>query len=124
MVTLETLRAGLLRLRFCQPYDAQDETAYLTALEEICRQPGPFVLLTVFGGGPALSPAGEREQALWFKRNRALMNERCRALAIVRPGASEETAKVFRRLWDFPLIATPDEGVAQAFLAHHLEAVS
>jgi len=124
MVKLETVRDGFVRLCFCQPYDAQDEADYLAALEAICLLPGPFVLLTVLGGGRALSPAGEREQALWFKRNRLFMKARCRALAIVRPDASEETARVFRRLWDFPLIATPDEGVARDFLVRHLEAAS
>jgi hypothetical protein len=119
MVDLEHASDGLLVLHFHQPYGGGDEAAYLAALEEVARQPGPFRLLAIFGGGPALSPQGERAQALWFKRTRPLMDGRCRALAIVRPGADEETARVFQRLWSFPVIATPDESLARRFLAEH-----
>jgi hypothetical protein len=122
MVRLEREDSGILVLRFHQPYGVADEADYLAALEDIAREPGSFALLTIFGGGGGLSPAGEREQALWFKRNRALMDERCRALAIVRPGAGEEMAQVFRRLWSFPIMATPDEAVGRHFLAEHVGA--
>jgi hypothetical protein len=123
MVRLEHEDCSILVLRFHQPYGDADEVDYLAALEEIAREPGSFALLTIFGGGGGLSAAGEREQALWFKRNRALMDERCRALAIVRPGAGEEMAQVFRRLWRFPVTATPDEAIARRFLAEHVGAL-
>lgn len=106
-------------LRFLKPYGAQDEEDYLAALEAVGALRRPFLLMTVFGGGPALSRAGERRQALWFKATRAHLDRLCRACAIVRPNAGEEMARVFRRLWSFPLIATPDEGEARAFLSGH-----
>lgn len=118
MVKLE-VADGLITLRFHQPYEAGDEPAYLAALEEAARAEGPFVMLTIFGGGPALSQAGEKAQALWFKRTRATMDERCLALAMVRPGATEEMARVFQKLWRFPVMATADEGEARRFLAVH-----
>lgn len=121
MVKLE-VAGGLVTLRFHQPYEAGDEAAYLAALEETARVTEPFVMLTIFGGGPALSQAGEKAQALWFKRTRATMDERCRALAMVRPGASEEMAKVFQKLWAFPVMATADESEARRFLDEHAPA--
>jgi hypothetical protein len=124
MVRLEEGPDRLLVLRFHQPYGADDEADYLAALEQVAARPGPFALMTIFGGGPGLSPAGERAQALWFKRSRVVMNERCRALAIVRPGAGEGMAEVFRKLWSFPVHATPDEAEARAFLAGHLGATA
>ncbi|MBB6305819.1 hypothetical protein [Xanthobacter tagetidis] len=119
MVRLDEEPGSLLVLRFHQPYGAGDEEAYLASLDAIAAHEGPFRLMTVFGGGPALSRAGERSQALWFKATRARIDGLCRACAIVRPNAGEEMAQVFRRLWSFPLIATPDEAEARAFLARH-----
>ncbi|HWK95964.1 MAG TPA: hypothetical protein VNR39_11115 [Pseudolabrys sp.] len=118
MVRLE-IADGLVTLRFHQPYEAGDEPAYLAALEEVALVQGPFVLLTIFGGGPALSQGGDKAQALWFKRTRATMDERCRALAMVRPGATKEMAHMFQKLWRFPVMATADEGEARRFLAAH-----
>lgn len=116
MVKLE-IADGVITLRFQQPYRASDEAAYLNALEQAAQEQGPYVMLTIFGGGPGLSQAGERAQALWFKRTRVAMDERCRALAMVRPGATEEMAQVFQRLWAFPVMATADEGEARRFIA-------
>lgn len=124
MLKLETDAAPLIVLRFHQPYADGDEAAYLDALEAVSGLRAPFALLTIFGGGPGLSPAGDRTQALWFKRTRAFMDEHCRALAMVRPGASEEMAKLFQRLWSFPVMATTVEAEARCFLARHLEAFS
>lgn len=117
MVRLDEEAGGLVTLRFHQPYEDADEAAYLAALEALAVRGAPYVLLTVFGGGPGLSRAGERAQALWFKRSRGAMEQNCRACAIVRPSAGEEMAAVFRRLWSFPIIATPDEEEARLFLA-------
>lgn len=119
MVRLDEEPGSLLVLRFHQPYGEGDEAAYLAGLDAIAAHEGPFRLMTVFGGGPALSRAGERAQALWFKATRARIDGLCQACAIVRPHAGEEMAQVFRRLWSFPLIATPDEAEARAFLARH-----
>jgi hypothetical protein len=119
MVRLDEEPGSLLVLRFHQPYGEGDEAAYLAGLDAIAAHEGPFRLMTVFGGGPALSRAGERAQALWFKATRTRIDGLCRACAIVRPNAGEEMAQVFRRLWSFPLIATPDEAEARAFLARH-----
>jgi hypothetical protein len=123
MVALEETD-GVVVLRFHQPYRAEDEADYLAALEQVSARPGPFALMTIFGGGPGLSPAGERSQALWFKRTRATMDERCRALAIVRPGAGEEMAAVFRKLWRFPIVATADEAEGRTFVVGHLGGLS
>jgi hypothetical protein len=124
MLSLETDAAPLIVLRFHQPYAEGDEAAYLEALEAISARDESFALLTIFGGGPGLSPAGDRAQALWFKRTRAFMDQHCRALAMVRPGASEEMAKLFQKLWSFPVMATTVEAEARSFLARHLEASS
>jgi hypothetical protein len=118
MVKLE-IADGLVTLRFQQPYEAADEAAYLDALEQFAEVPGPYVLLTIFGGGPALSQAGDKTQALWYKRTRDTMNQRCYALAMVRPGATEEMGRVFGKLWTFPVMATTGEAEARAFLAAH-----
>lgn len=117
MVRLDLEPGGLVVLRFEAPYQERDEGDYLAALERLSAAPEPFVLLTLFSGGRALSQAGERAQALWFKRSRAVMDRTCRGCAIVRPQAGEEMAAVFRRLWSFPILATPDEARARAFLA-------
>lgn len=124
MVSLDIGDDAIVTLRFLPPYLEADERAYLDALAEIGRQEAAFALLTVFGGGRALSAAGEREQALWFKATRAHIGRLCRACAIVRPDASEKTAEVFRKLWPFPIIADRDEAAGRAFLLRHLAAVS
>ncbi|GGC88896.1 hypothetical protein [Chelatococcus reniformis] len=123
MVRLD--RAGpLVTLQFVPPYGPDDERAYLDALCEIGRNDTPFALLTIFGGGGKLSPAGEREQALWFKATRGRFDRVCRALAMVRPGASEQMAHTFRRLWSMPLTVAGDEATARAFLAPYLAEAS
>lgn len=124
MVSLDIGDDAVVTLRFLPPYLEADERAYLDALAEIGRQEAPFALLTVFGGGRALSAAGEREQALWFKATRAQIGRLCRACAIVRPDASEKTAEVFRKLWPFPIIADRDEAAGRAFLLRHLAAAA
>lgn len=116
MVSLDIEAGSLAVLRFHPPYAPDDERAYLAALDEIALIGHPFVLLAIFGGGPALSQGGDREQALWFKRTRAHLERHCRACAMVRPGASEASATPFRRLWSFPFHAGEDEVAARAFL--------
>ncbi|QJP13104.1 hypothetical protein G3545_05230 [Starkeya sp. ORNL1] len=120
MVRLDNEAGSLVTLRFHQPYADADEADYLAALETLAALTEPFVLLTVFGGGPGLSQAGERAQALWFKRSRGAMQHKCRACAIVRPNASDDMAAVFRRLWSFPIHATPDEGEARRMLSRYM----
>ncbi|WP_204268177.1 hypothetical protein, partial [Escherichia coli] len=68
----------------------------LDALGTIGRLDERYALLALFGGGGKLSPAGEREQALWYKATRDRMNRHCRGIAMVRPGATAETAAVFQ----------------------------
>ncbi|SEG78096.1 hypothetical protein [Bosea lathyri] len=119
MVSLDIDADAIVTLRFMPPYEAEDERAYLDALAEIGRREEPFLLLTVFGGGRGLSPAGEREQALWFKATRVRFSQHCRACAIVRPDASERTAETFRKLWPFPICAEREEAVGRAFLLGH-----
>lgn len=119
MVTLEQ-QGGWQVLRFLPPYAETDERAYLDALVEIGRYDGDFVLLTIFAGGGRLSQAGEREQALWFKATRAHFGQHCKAIAMVRPGATEKMAETFRKLWPMPIAATHDEAEARAFLAQHM----
>ena len=117
MVSLEAERDGLLVLRFGPPYAPDDEGAYLSALDAVAAQAEPFALLAVFGGRGRLSPEGERTQALWFKRARAGLEARCRALAIVRPGDPGRSAEVFGRLWSFPVAVAEREAEGRAFLA-------
>lgn len=119
MVSLETDADAIVTLRLVPPYQPEDERAYLNALAEIGRREEPFLLLTVFGGGGKLSPAGEREQALWFKATRARFSRLCGACAIVRPGATEQMAGVFRKLWPFPISVEVDEAKGRAFLLTH-----
>lgn len=119
MISLILEARDLAVLRFHHPYAAGDEPAYLDALERLARIEQPYVLLAIFGGGPHLSQAGEKGQALWFKRTRAQMEARCRACAMVRPGATEASARVFQRLWSFPFLASSSEVEARAFLAPH-----
>ena len=116
MVSLDAESGGLLVLRFGPPYAPDDENAYLEALDAIGARAAPFALLAMFGGRGRLSPAGERRQALWFKRTRARMEARCRALAIVRPGDPGGSAEVFRRLWSFPVVVAASEAEGRAFL--------
>ena len=120
MVSLQEEQAGLLALRFGPPYADDDERAYLAALDAIGAHDRPFALLAVFGGRGRLSPAGERAQALWFKATRSVLAERCRALAIVRPGDPGGSAEVFGRLWPFPVAVRESEADARAFLAGHV----
>lgn len=120
MVRLEAEPGGVLTLRFGPPYAPEDEGAYLEALAAVGRRAAPFALLAVFGGRGRLSPAGERAQALWFKATRDRMGERCRALAIVRPGDPGRSAELFGRLWPFPVTVAESEAEGRAFLAAHL----
>jgi hypothetical protein len=122
MVRLEAEAAGVLTLRFGPPYSADDEGAYLAALAAIGEHEAPFALLAVFGGRGRLSPAGERGQALWFKATRDRLGERCRALAIVRPGDPGRSAEVFGRLWPFPVAVVETEAEGRAFLLAHRQA--
>jgi hypothetical protein len=118
MVDLD-IAGSLLTLRFLPPYADTDERAYLDALACVGKHEAPFELLTVFGGGRKLSVAGEREQALWFKATREHIATRCRAVAIVRPGANKKMQETFQKLWPMPLVAMEDENEARAFLARH-----
>lgn len=104
----------LVVLRYLGPPQAGDEAAYLDALERIGVHAGPFALILVLGGVGKLSAAGERAQALWFKRTRADLDRRCSGLVIVRPGFTEGGAEVFRRLWRFPIRIAPNEASARA----------
>lgn len=119
MVSLETGIDCVVTLRYLPPYGPGDERAYLDALSEIGRSEQPFLLLTIFGGGGKLSREGEREQALWFKATRARLGRLCGACAIVRPGANEQMAATFRKLWPFPISLEPDEAAGRAFLLKH-----
>ncbi|CEJ11063.1 hypothetical protein BN1110_01349 [bacterium YEK0313] len=116
MVKLDHDADGIVTLRLVQPYGAGDEAAYLSALETIGRLDRPFALIAVLGGGRALSLAGERAQALWYKATRDSMNRNCRGLAIVRPDATADTATTFQRLWSFPVSLAPDETAGRAAL--------
>lgn len=116
MVELDHDTDGIVTLRLMQPYGAGDEDAYLDALATIGRLDRPFVLVAVLGGGRALSQAGERTQALWYKATRETMNRHCRGLVIVRPDATAETAATFQRLWSFPVSLAPDETAGRAAL--------
>jgi len=119
VVSLHADSDGIVTLRFVPPYGDTDERGYLDALAEIGRREEPFLLLTVFGGSGKLSQAGEREQALWFKATRARFGQLCGACAIVRPGATEQMAEVFRKLWPFPISMEPDEAAGRVFLLTH-----
>lgn len=120
MVHLEAEAAGILTLRFGPPCTDDDEPAYLAALESIARHDEPFALLAIFGGRGRLSPAGDRAQALWFKATRSALNQRCQALAIVRPGDPGGAATVFGRLWAFPVAVRETEAEGRTFLADYL----
>jgi hypothetical protein len=121
MVSLDQGADGIVTLHFVPPYGAEDERAYLDALDTIGRLEGPFALLTVFGGQGGLGREGDRAQALWFKATRQRMNAACRGLAMVRPGATEATAATFQKLWTFPVCIAPDEDAARAILRRHLD---
>jgi hypothetical protein len=120
MVRLEAEAGGIVTLGYHPPYGADDEPAYLAALDRIGHWPGPFALLAVLGHGDHLSAAGERSQALWFKATREVMNRHCRALAIVRAVPGPRTAEVFGRLWTFPILVTADQAAARRFLEGYL----
>jgi hypothetical protein len=120
MVSLDAEPGGILTLRFDAPHAEDDERFYLAALDSIGQQERPFALLAVFGGRGRLSPAGERAQALWFKATRRRLDERCHALAIVRPGNPGGSAAVFGRLWAFPVGVFETEAAGRTFLARHL----
>lgn len=104
-------------LRFLPPYAERDEPDYLGALDAIGRTGRPFALLAVFGGEGRLSQAGERAQALWYKDSRDRIERDCRAIALVRPGATPRMQETFRKLWSMPLAVMPDEASARRFLA-------
>lgn len=119
MVSLE-IENGLVTLRYLPPYAADDERRYLDALHVIGQRREIYALMTIFGGGGKLSQPAEREQALWFKATRVRVQQYCRAVAIVRPGATEQMAVTFRKLWSMPIVVTEDEGAARAFVALHM----
>jgi hypothetical protein len=118
MVSLEA-GCALLTLRFLPPYTEDDGRDYLAALERIGAWEAPFALLALFGGGGKLSPAAEREQALWFKATRSRILERCYAMAIVRPDASKKMEETFRKLWPIPIAVFETETAGRDFLSRH-----
>ncbi|MFC5069083.1 hypothetical protein [Flaviflagellibacter deserti] len=120
MVSLEE-KDGLVTLRFHEPYAEPDETDYLTALRMIETRTEPFAMLSIIGSAGHFSDAGEREQALWFKRSRLHMNLLCRAMAVVRPQVSDHMRSVFSKLWNLPVLVTTDEAEAREFLVPHLK---
>jgi hypothetical protein len=120
MVGLED-SAGLVTLRFHEPYEEGDEAGYLAALALIENRSESFVMLSIIGTAGHFSMEGEREQALWFKRSRPNMNRLCRAMAVVRPHVSDHMRHVFTKLWDLPVLITTDEAQAREFLAPHLK---
>ncbi|WP_426954218.1 hypothetical protein [Muricoccus radiodurans] len=119
MVILEDEPSGIVTLRFAPPDAPGDEADYLAALRRIGERDRPFALLTVFTARGKLSPAADRESALWFKATRAHLNAICRALAIVRPGDPARSAEVFGKLWTFPVGVYEVEAEGRAFLAPH-----
>lgn len=119
MVELDDDGHELVTLRFHQPYRSDDEARYLDCLESLARIGRPYLLLTIFGGGPGLSPEGERRQALWYKAHRDTLKAHCRAIGMVRPGASAEMERVFSTLFACPVLATEDEAEGRAFLTGH-----
>lgn len=121
MVFLTISERRLAHLRLIGPFAPDDEIRYLALLEDLARQPAPFALMVEFIGRIGFSQTAEREQALWFKRTRAWMNDHCRALVIVRPDARKDTAAVFGRLWSFPVFATVDGAEGQALIAPYLD---
>jgi hypothetical protein len=123
MVSIED-KDGLVTLRFHEPYEEGDEAKYLAALARIEELQKSFVMLGVIGTGGHFSDAGEREQALWFKRSRPNMNRLCRAVAVVRPHVSDHMRSVFTRLWEFPVLVTTSESEAKTFLAPYLRRAS
>lgn len=122
MVALEDDGDELVTLRFHQPYSADDEASYLDCLEKLARIGRPYLLLTIFGGGPGLSPEGERRQALWYKAHRETLKANCRAIGMVRPGASAEMERIFSTLFACPVLATESEEKGRTFLAGHKRA--
>lgn len=116
MVDLEIGGNRVVTLRYHPPYVDEDERSYLDLLKKLPAIEEPYVLLSILGGGPPLSPAGEREQSLWFKQYAGKVEQHCRALAIVRPNATQKMAEAFRKLWDFPVMVTTDEREARKFL--------
>jgi hypothetical protein len=112
--------AGLVTLRFHEPYEEGDEAKYLAALASVEARTGRFAMLSIIGTAGGFSADGEREQALWFKRSRPNMNRLCRAMAVVRPQVSDHMRSVFTKLWSFPVLVTTDEEEARTFLASHL----
>jgi hypothetical protein len=119
MVSLEVGYA-LLTLRFLPPYTEADEQDYLAALQRIGAHEAPFALLALFGGGGKLSPAAEREQALWFKTTRSRISERCFAMAIVRPDAGTKMEDIFRKLWPMPIAMFESESAGRDFLSRYM----
>ena len=120
MVDLEE-SAGLLTLRYHAPYGEGDEQKYLVALRAIEVRTQRFAMLSIIGTSSDFSDAGEREQALWFKRSRANMNRLCCAMAVVRPHVTDHMRSVFAKLWSFPVLVTTEEDEARAFLASYLK---
>lgn len=111
----------LVTLRFHEPYSEADEAAYLAALRTIENRAEPFAMLSIIGSAGHFSDAGEREQALWFKRSRPRMNELCKGMAVVRPHVSDHMRSVFTKLWSFPVLVTTNEAEAREFLVPHLK---
>jgi hypothetical protein len=121
MVAFESDGAGFCAIRVDLPATLAEEAAYLAALESVAELPGPYGLLVEVRGSGPFTQGGRRDNALWFKANRARVEAACRGLAILRPEGGERSAAGFARMFAFPVRAVPDEAAARAFLAECLE---
>lgn len=117
--------ARVAALRLDLPATPEEEAAYMRALAAVADLPAPYGLVVEVRGEGRFTEAGRREQALWFKANRARLEARCRAMAVVRPDQPDggaKNAEGFGRMFAFPVAAAPDEAAARAFLRGHLPA--
>lgn len=103
------------------PPDDGEAEDYVSALQKISTQAGPYVLLVDLAMKIDLSDEQRRAQNLWYKADGHRIEAGCRACAMVRPAVDEEVQRMWQRLFRFPVLVTTSRGEAESFLARDMQ---
>lgn len=123
MFAFETGQAPIYVMRFAGRFTLEDEAVYLDCLQQLAEAPPGFVLVLDLRNENRMSPEGNKQQALWFKRNRPHLGAICRGMVRVRADIDPHTHDDanFRKAMPFPIANVNTEAEALAWARGILE---